>query len=420
MTKKTIKVDYIARVEGQGAINIDVTKDGKVENLQFKIFEPPRFFESFLVGRKYDEAMELTSRICGICPVAHQITALRAVENAMGIIISDQTRDLRKIMAISAHIQSNVLSMYFLSLPDLMVYESIIAMVKDHRDIVKRALMLKKLGNDITQLIGGRSVHPVTMIVDGFTSIPSKNKFEVIRKRLIDAKKAAFETVNLFAHLEIPDFTRKCEHVAISNQKYYAINEGRFKSTRGLDIDEMNYRDVIFEKQKPYSTALHSYIKNRDSFMVGPLPRVNLNLKQMSDDAKDAAKNCDVKFPNYNPFVSHLARAIELVHDIDESIQIIDRLPLKEEQGDYTCKSGFGAAITEAPRGSLYHSYTLDNNGVVKKADIVPPTAHNAYNIEKDMNKFVQTITDEPVEDITLKCEMLVRAYDPCISCSAH
>lgn len=323
-------------------------------------------------------------------------------------------------MAISAHIQSNVLSMYFLSLPDLMGYESIINMGKDHLDIVKRALMLKKLGNDVTQLIGGRSVHPVTMIVDGFTSIPSKNKFDVIRKRLVDAKKAAIETVDLFANLEIPEFSRKCEHAAISDPKYYAINEGRFTSTRGLDVDEMNYHDVIVEKQKPYSTALHSYVEDRDSFMVGPLPRVNLNFKQMSDDARDAAGNCGVKFPNYNPFVSHLARAIELVHDIDESIEIIDRLPLKDEHSNYMCKSGFGAAITEAPRGSLYHSYNLDNNGVVKKADIVPPTAHNAYNIEKDMNEFVQTIIDEPIEDITLKCEMLVRAYDPCISCSAH
>ena len=420
VVEKTINVDYIARVEGQGALKIEITKDKKIEILEFKIFEPPRFFESFLIGRKYYEVMELTSRICGICPVAHQITALRAVENALEIKISDQTSDLRKLIAISAHIQSNVLSMYFLSLPDLMGYESIIPMGKDHIDIIKRGLMLKKLGNDITETIGGRSIHPVTMIVDGFTSIPSKNKFENIRKRLVDAKKAAFDTVDLFANLNIPNFTSKCEHASISNEKYYAINQGHFKSNKGLDIDESNYRDFIFEKQKPYSTALHSYIKNRDSFMVGPLPRVNINFNQLSDDAKKAANNSGYKFPNYNPFVSHLARAIELVHDIDESIEIIDRLQFKQKKSNIICKSGFGAAITEAPRGSLYHGYTLDNNGIVKKADIVPPTAHNAYNIESDMNEFVQTILDEPVDDITLKCEMLVRAYDPCISCSAH
>ncbi len=421
MSEKIINVDYIARVEGQGAINLEIKKNGKIENLQFKIFEPPRFFESFLIGRRYDELMELTSRICGICPVAHQITTLRAVENAMNIQISDQTKKLRKLIAISAHIQSNVLSMYFLSLPDLMGYESLIAMTKEHIDIVKRALNLKKLGNDITQIIGGRSIHPVTMIVGGFTSIPNKNKFDEIYKRLKDAKKDAFKTFELFSNLKIPDFTRKCEHMAISNPKQYAINEGRFRSTEGLNINELNYRNHIYEKQKPYSTALHSYIKKRDSFMVGPLPRVNINWKQMSDDARNAVKTSVVNFPNFNPFVSHLARSIELIHDIDECIDIIKDLSYKEEKSEnIMCKSGFGAAITEAPRGSLYHSYTFDNNGIVKKADIVPPTAHNAGNVEKDMYNFVHTIIDSPLDEITLKCEMLIRAYDPCISCSSH
>ena len=420
MTEKTIQVDYIARVEGQGALKINIEKDGKVKILEFQIFEPPRFFESFLIGRKYDEVMEIASRICGICPVAHQITALRAVENALGLEPSQQVKDLRKLMAISAHIQSNVLSMYFLSLPDLMGYESIIPMLKDHSEIVKRGLRLKKLGNDITDIVGGRAVHPVTMIVGGFSSLPSKNQLKNIRERLLDAKKDAFETVDLFSNLEIPDFNRKCEHVAISYPGQYAINYGRFKSNKGLDIDEMNYRKYIYEKQKLYSTALHSLVKNRDSFMVGPLPRININFKQLSSDAKDAAKQSGIKFPNYNPFVSHLARAIELVHDIDESIEIIDRVPLKQEKSNIICNSGFGAAITEAPRGSLYHSYELNNNGIVINADIVPPTAHNAYNIEKDLNAFVQTIHDLSIEEITLKCEMLIRAYDPCISCSAH
>ena len=364
--------------------------------------------------------MELTSRICGICPVAHQITTLRAVENALGIEPSSQTKDLRKLLAISAHMQSNVLSMYFLSLPDLMGYESIIPMTKDHLEIVKRGLKLKKLGNDITDLIGGRAVHPVTAVINGFTALPSKNKLQVIKKRLKEAKQDAYDTVDLFSGLKIPDFKRKCEHMAISDTKEYAINEGKFKSTEGLDIDEMNYRDYIFEKQKYYSTALHSYLKKRDSFMVGPLPRVNINFNRLSSDAKDAAERSNVKFPNFNPFVSHLARAIELVHEIDECIEIIYRLPLKEERGDVVCKGGFGAAITEAPRGSLYHSYNLDNNGIVKSADIVPPTAHNAYNVEKDLYEFIPLVEDLSIDEIKLKCEMLIRAYDPCISCSAH
>ena len=420
MEEITIDVNYLARVEGRGALNISISKDGKVEDLQFRIYEPPRFFESFLIGRKYDEVMELTSRICGICPVAHQITAIRAIENALGIEPSQQTRDLRKLMAISAHIQSNVLSMYFLSLPDLMGYESIITMTKDNLDIVKRGLKLKKLGNDITDLIGGRAVHPVTAVVGGFTVIPSRNKMKTIRKRLVEAKQDAYDTVDLFSEVEIPDFERKCEHIAISDPKEYSINHGRFRSTEGLDIDEMEYRDYIYEEQMSYSTALHSYVKNRSSFMVGPLPRVNINFDQLSSDAKDAARRSGVKFPNFNPFVSHLARAVELVHDIDESIEIIDRVLLKEERRNFICKAGFGAAITEAPRGSLYHSYEIDNNGIVKKADLVPPTAHNANNIEKDLQEFVLTLLDLSMDEITLKCEMLIRAYDPCISCSTH
>ncbi|MBU0497120.1 MAG: Ni/Fe hydrogenase subunit alpha [Candidatus Thermoplasmatota archaeon] len=419
MPETIINIDYVARVEGQGALNLIIAHDGKVKNVEFRIFEPPRFFESFLIGRKYDEVMELASRICGICPVAHQITALRAIENALKINPSQQTKDLRKLTAISAHIQSNVLSMYFLSLPDLMGYESIIPMAKQHPDIIKRGLKLKKLGNDITDLIGGRAVHPVTMIVDGFSSLPSKNKLQDIRKRLLDAKQEALDTVDLFANLEIPDFHRKCEHVAISDPHNYAINKGQFRSTESLDCDEMHYRDVILERQKPYSTALHSFMKHRDSFMVGPLPRLNINFNQLSTDAKTAAKNSGIRFPNYNPFISHLARAIELVHDIDESIELIDRIPLKEEKKNIVCNAGFGAAITEAPRGSLYHSYELDNNGIVRGVDIVPPTAHNVNNIEKDMIEFVQTMHDSPVDEITLKCEMLIRAYDPCISCSA-
>jgi sulfhydrogenase subunit alpha len=417
---KTIEVNYIARVEGRGALNISISKEGKIQDLQFRIHEPPRFFEAFLIGRRYTEMMELTSRLCGICPVAHQITALRAVENAIGLEPSEQTKDLRKLLALSAHIQSHVLSMYFLSLPDLLGYESTLAMTKDHLDVIKRGLKLKKLGNDLSDLIGGRAVHPVTAVVGGFTALPNKNKLQAIRKRLVEAKNDAFETVDLFSKLKIPQFVRKCEHIAISNPKSYAINIGRLRSTEGLNIHESEYRDYISEKQVPYSTALHSQLKTKGSFMVGPLPRVNLNFGQLSSDAKEAAKKSGVKFPNYNPFVSHLARAIELVDSIDESIDIIDRVPLKEEHWDIGCRAGFGAAITEAPRGSLYHSYVLDNNGIIRKADLVPPTAHNANNVEKDMHEFLGTMLDEPVEEIKLKCEMLVRAYDPCISCSTH
>ncbi|MCW4021217.1 MAG: Ni/Fe hydrogenase subunit alpha [Candidatus Bathyarchaeota archaeon] len=420
MNGKSITVDYISRVEGQGALNIGISAEGDVKEVQLRIFEPPKFFESFLVGRRFDEAMELTSRICGICPVAHQITALRAVENAMEVTISDQTRDLRKLLAISGHISSNVLSMYFLALPDLFGYESAIAMVQDHPSVVKRGLRLKKLGNDLADLIGGRAVHPVTAVVKGFTKIPSRKHLETFRKRLEDAKENAVETVEMFAGLEMPDFIRKCEHIALSDPKEYAINEGRLVSTEGLSIDESEYRKYITEKQVLYSYAKHSSLIGRSSFLVGPLARVNLNFNKLSQDAQEAAKNTDFKFPNFNPFVAHLARAVELVHDIDDCIEIIERLPLKDEDRTVKIKEGEGFAVTEAPRGILYHSYKIDRDGIIVGADIVPPTAHNANNIEKDLWQFVPNLLNLPLEETTVKCEMLIRAYDPCVSCSTH
>ena len=413
-----IEVPYVARVEGKGGLNISISKE-KLEG-NFIIYESPRFFESFLIGRKYDEVMEIVSRICGICPVAHQITSLQAVENAMGIEISEQTEGLRNILAMSAHIQSHLLSIYFLSLPDFLGYESFISMTNERKDIVKRALRMKKVANDITAMIGGRAVHPVTCIVGGFTSIPSIAEIKKMKKMLGEIKEDAIETANLLSSLDMPEFSRKCEHVALSHQKEYAINKGSLKSTEGLDIEAKDYRKFIFERKVEHSNALHSFIKGRDSFMVGPLARINLNFNNLSDDAEEAVEQSGISFPNFNPFYSHFARAIEIIHYIDSCIEIIENFKFKEERMEIKIKEGIGSSITEAPRGSLYHFYVINKKGIIEKADIVPPTAHNAYNIEKDLHAFLQMLYDMPEEEIALKCEMLVRAYDPCISCSVH
>lgn len=415
----SICVDYVARVEGQGALDIKVS-GGKVEYAKFSIFEPPRFFEAFLVGRRCDEVHELTSRICGICPVAHQITALRAVENALGIKVSQQTRDLRKLFALSAHISSHVLNLYFLAAPDYFGYESIIPMAQHNPDLFKRALALKKVGNDLTELIGGRSVHPISAVVGGFTALPDRDGLRAIRARLITSKEYALKDVELFSNLRIPSFERRCEHVALRSDSEYAINDGRLVSTDGLNIAESEYREYIGEKQVPHSTAKHSHVKNRSSIMVGPLPRVNLNFDKLSPDTRKAAKQIGFRPLVFKPYMSIVARALEVVNAIDESIEIIDRLKLKQEDLSFEIKAGEGAAITEAPRGILYHYYKFDREGKVEKADIVTPTAHYAFNVEKDLYELVPNLLDQPLEEAALKCEMLVRAYDPCISCSAH
>lgn len=418
MTKQ-IKVDYLARVEGEGALDIKI-KDNEIESLQLRIFEPPRFFQGFLVGRKFDEVPGIVSRICGICPASHQITSIMALEDAMGIEASQQTRDLRKLLALSQYIQSHTLHVYMLAAPDFLGYESVLAMVPDYGPVVERALKLKRLGNDLTICVGGREVHPVTAVINGFTRVPSKKELEGFKERLLAAKEDVLETVKLVANFPIPDFVRECEHVALSDKDVYAINEGRLVSTEGLDIPAWQYRNHIKEKHEAHSSALHSYIVGRGSFMVGPLPRVNLNFNQLSPDAKKAARETGVEFPNFNPFYSALARAIELVDAVDQSIEIIDRLDPVEEDTSFEIKGGQGFALTEAPRGTLYHSYTINDQGIVEEADIVSPTAHNVNNMEQDLWQFVPSVLDLPHDEATLKCEMVVRNYDPCISCSAH
>jgi len=417
--EREIQVGYIARVEGQGSLEIKVSY-GNIEELRFEIFEPPKFFEAFLIGRHCSEVHELTSRICGICPVPHQITALRAVENALGIRISEQTRDLRKLMNYGSHIQSHILNLYFLAAPDYLGYESLFAMVKEHLGIIKRALRLKKLGNDLIELVGGRAVHPISAVVNGFTKIPEKEDMKLMRKMLLDAKQDACDTVEFFSSLNIPKFDRKSEHVALSSSGEFAINEGLLVSTEGMRIEEDKYRECIKESQVDYSWSKHSQIVGRGSFLVGPLARVNLNFDRLSHDARKLAKEVGFEVPNFNPFMSHIARALEVVNAIDDCIEIIDRVPLREEDRSYDIRSGTGFAVTEAPRGILYHSYEIGEDGVVKKADIVTPTAQNARNIENDLRELVPAIADLTDEEATLRCEMLIRAYDPCISCSVH
>lgn len=418
MTEQIIQVDYIARVEGEGALKIKV-KDGNITELQLRIFEPPRFFQGFLVGRRYDEVPGIVSRICGICPASHQITAIQALEDALGIEVSQQTKDLRLLLALSQWIQSHTLHIYFLALPDFLGYESAIAMAKDHLPAVQRALELKRLGNDLTMLVGGREVHPVTPTIGGFTSVPTRQELQAIGERLAVARADALATIDLVASLTVPILERDNEHVALSSPDHYAVNEGRLISTKGLDIPVWQYRNHIKERHLEHSHALHSYIEGRGTFLVGPLARVNLNLDKLTPAARKIVRETGV-FPTFNPFYSALARSIELLHSIDVCLTLIDRLDPQPETVPYIVQAGQGFAITEAPRGVLYHSYRLNDQGLIEEADIVTPTAHNVASMEEDLRVFAPGVLDLPLEEATIKCEMVVRNYDPCISCSVH
>ncbi|EEG78430.1 Ni/Fe hydrogenase subunit alpha [Dethiobacter alkaliphilus] len=419
MTNRSIKVDYISRLEGEAALDVNLV-NGTIESLKLNVFEPPRFFQNFLVGRKYRELPDITARICGICPVSYQMTSINAIEHAFDVEVSEQTRLLRKLFALSQFIQSHVLHVFMLAAPDFLGYESVISMAEDFPDEVKLALDLKRLGNDITALIGGREVHPVTPRVGGFSDLPSQEALKQAAERLEAALEGGMAAAKLVGGLSVPDMSWDFTSVALSDKKEYAVNGGRLVSDNGLDIDPADYREFLHEAHVSPSHALHSSLSG-NSFLVGPLARVNLNFDRLSGKAKEAAALTGVSFPSKNPFHSVDARVAELVHSIEESLEIIDALgkPVPEKNG-YIVRPGCGAAITEAPRGILSHSYCFNELGVVEEADIVAPTSRNVKNMEEGLRRFIPEHLDLSDEELTLKCEMYIRNYDPCFSCSVH
>ena len=302
MKEKKIKVDYMARVEGEAALDITVS-NGEVADLKLNVFEPARFFESFLIGRKFDEVPEIASRICGICPVSHMLTSIQAVEDALEIVPSGETMRLRKLLALSQWIQSHTLHTYMLALPDYFGYQSVLNMIPEHRELVEQALRLKKLGNDLTVAIGGREVHPVTPVVGGFTHVPPKDVVKDLLKRFKEARKDAQNMVEITAQIELPDFTRDFEYVSLTSPpQEYPVISGIIASNKGLKFKKDEYRKNIHEVHVPHSNALHSFVKGRSSFMVGPLARVNLNYSLLAGEARRAAEKNGLKFPSMNPF----------------------------------------------------------------------------------------------------------------------
>jgi coenzyme F420-reducing hydrogenase alpha subunit len=418
--EKNILVDYVARVEGESLIDVKV-ENGEVKELKLNIWEPPRFFEGFLIGTKYGDVPEIVSKICGICPVAHMITSERAIENAMNFTPTPQARRLRDLLAWSQNLSSHVLHVYFLAAPDFLGYDSAITMLPKYGDAVKRALKMKTVANELTTIVGGRAVAPPASIVGGLTRTPSEEALKRSKESLKGIKQDAVETVKLVAQLELPEFEREAEFVAIRGEKEYAINEGFLRSSKGITAPEREYRKYITEAQATHSNAKWSKIAGRDSFQVGALARVNLNQDQLSDDSRAAIEENGFKFPTNNTFAINAAQAIEIIQSIDACINIIDEiLPLKEEKPAVTVAPGESYALTEAPRGLLAHGYRVNKKGYIEKADIITPTAHNSLNMENDLKALVDKYIDLPEDKLAFLCEQLVRAYDPCFSCSVH
>ena len=420
MARKTIKVDYLARVEGEGRFKV-VVRDGKVASADLSIFEPPRFFEALLRGRDFSEAPDITSRICGICPVAYQMSAVHAMEAALGIEVTGPLRDLRRLLYCGEWIESHVLHIYMLHAPDFLGYAGAIEMARDHGDAVRRGLALKKIGNEILALLGGREIHPINVRVGGFYRVPTKRELQPLTERLKWARDAALETVRWVAGFDFPHGERDYELVALSHPDEYPMNRGRIVSNRGLDIGAADFEQNFEETHLARSTALHARLKARGSYLVGPMARLALNFERLSPLARDAARGAGLGPDCRSPHRSIVVRAVEVLYACDEALRIIEAYdPPGAPSVPLAPRAGIGCAATEAPRGLLWHRYRLDENGTIAAARIVPPTSQNQASIEADLASFVAGWLDLGDDELRHRCEQAIRNYDPCISCSTH
>ena len=420
MSNKTINVDYLARVEGEGALYVKL-KGNEVEDVRFKIFEPPRFFEAFLRGRQFSEAPDITARICGICPVAYQMSAVHAMEDAFGVKVEGQLRALRRLLYCGEWIESHVLHIYMLHAPDFLGYADSIQMAKDYPATVKRGLQLKKIGNELVALLGGRAVHPINVRVGGFYKVPTKKELAPLAEQLKWARDAALETVLWTADLTFPDFAQDYEFVALHHPDEYPFNEGRLISSSGLDIPVQEYEANFIEEQVPYSNALHSTLKGHGAYFLGPMARYSLNFAQLSPLAQEAARAAGLGPVCRNPFQSIIVRSVEVLYACDEALSIIEQYERPEQPAvEMQPRAATGYACTEAPRGMLYHRYRLDEQGLIQEAKIVPPTSQNQKTIENDLRRVIPLVITLPEEQLTWRCEQAIRNYDPCISCATH
>jgi sulfhydrogenase subunit alpha len=415
-----IEVPVLARVEGEGALFIK-TRGEKILDLKLKIPEPPRLFEGFLVGRHFTEAPDITARICGICPIAYQMSAVHAMEHALGVEIHPQVRALRRLFYCGEWIESHALHIYMLHAPDFLGFQDVIEMAGPHKEAVLQALRLKKLGNQIVRVLGGREIHPVSACVGGFHKVPSPAQLNALLEELKWALDASLATVRLVASFPFPDFEVEYEFVALQHPSEYALCEGRVVSNKGLDIEAREFEEQSVEQHVRHSNALHSIMRMRGSYHVGPLSRFNLNHPQLPEIAMQAATEAGLTPPVRNPFRSIIVRAVELVFACHEALRIITEYqPPPEPKSACTQRAGVGMAATEAPRGLLYHRYALDDRGLITAARIVPPTAQNLKRIEDDLWGYVPQLLSMSNDEIAWKAEQAIRNYDPCISCATH
>jgi sulfhydrogenase subunit alpha len=417
-----LTVEHVARIEGHGNISVSV-EGGVVSSIRMDVVEPARFFESMVVGRRFDEAPLITSRICGICSPNHAVTSIKAIEAALGVEVSERTKLLRKLLVYGSFLQNHATHLYVFAAPDFVGLPSVFPLAATHPDVVARALKIKKLGNELCNLVGGRSVHPVTAVIGGFTAEPDPRRLEAFREMLLGIAADAMATVELFASFTVPAFDTAGEMLALSSADDYAIYEGDVVALdAGWRRPVSEYREFITESIVGHSNAKHTAVAGRP-IIVGALPRLNINAGSLSAAGQGALGMAGLTLPSRNPFHTHLAQAVELVDAAERCAGYIGRLL---EMGgssapvSFRIRAGEGTGATEAPRGTLYHGYSVDDDGFITRGDVITPTAQNLANLDADMRAFAPTVADRPRDEFVLLIEELVRAYDPCMSCAVH
>ena len=417
---RTIKTDILARVEGEGAMFVRI-EDGRVTDVKLKIYEPPRFFEAFLRGRAFTEVPDITARICGICPVAYQMSAVQAMEQICGVEVDGQLRALRRLLYCGEWIESHALHVFMLHAPDFLGYDSVVELARDEPGLVTQALELKKTGNQVMSVIGGREIHPINVRVGGWYRVPRKEELAPLVPRLEQAREVALETVRFASGLDFPEYEQEYELVSLSEPGEYPIDRGRILSSNCLDIDVSEYDEHFIEEHVPWSNALHSRLRERGSYLCGPLARFAQCGDRLSSTARNAAFEAGLSATERNPFRSIVVRGVEMVYAADEALRLIAEY--EEPAAPAVAvepRAGVGYGCTEAPRGILYHRYELDDDGTILDAKIVPPTSQNQRTIEEDLRGVVERSLDLPDDELSRRCEQTIRNYDPCISCATH
>jgi coenzyme F420-reducing hydrogenase alpha subunit len=417
---REIRTDYLARVEGEGAMLVRI-RDGALEDVQFKIFEPPRFFEALLRGRQFTEAPDITARICGICPIAYMAGAAAAMEQACAVELTEPIRLLRRLIYCGEWIESHVLHVAMLHAPDFLGYDGAVELARDRRDLVELALRLKKLGNEMMRVIGGREVHPVNFRVGGFYRAPSASELRSLVPELEWALGATRDMLRWTATFDFPDYERDYAFVSLRQPGDYPIERGRIVSSTGLDIAVEEYEEHFTESHVERSNALQSTLAGVGAYLVGPLARYANNFDDLSDLAKEAAGEVGLGPVCRNPFKSILVRGVETLYAVEEAIRIIETYEAPVPPAiECPPRAASGCGCTEAPRGICWHRYELDADGFILDAKIVPPTAQNQLTIEEDLTGVVASSLELPDERLSHLCEQTIRNYDPCISCATH